>query len=770
MNITRKVFTTLWAGLLLGAAANAPLGAVPEAARPADALIETIGIGDRFDWRHNDGILGNAEAALGRLKIRYLRAGMLGENSNTTAYITDMKAMAARLNARVCVNVWWNSPATMTDAFNQWTTGTNSHVVDAIEGVNESFGQPAGTMGEYNWGSVLQVQEFLWNLARPKGYNVYMWTRGGPAGIYFLDHDLRGAQVTDQWTTHANFHPYHWYAHPDGCFRTTKMNSIHQDCDTPGRVGGIGAVRYMLENPNKPFVVTEWGWDTNEPFAVPEAVRVKYYTRGILENFNSGMTRGYLFSLSADAGENFGISNRDGTLRPSGQAIADLIALLQEPGKASIATTSLDYTLATDSGMSTVDDRDIRNDEIHRTLLQKSDGTHYLTLWVDSDSHEGETGTQAASLTLANGASQVRIYKPVTNGTTAVATLGPVAPGGRVRLEGATAIPDHPLIVEIRPAVGTPPGGTEVTVDDPDPAVTYSGGWQLGPTPGRHNDTNHETSADGASARFSFTGTGIALIGEKQPWGGTAEVLIDGVSQGSISFAAGAQTLQQVVFSRSGLSAGSHTLTLTKTGGPWMYLDALRYTPAPFLPPVTLAAVADASVRDGAYANTNYGTAAELITKQSSGGYNHTNYAASTERIAKQSFGGYNRWSYLRFDLSGVTGTVPSAKLRVWGRLGAAGSFATGVYPVASTSWAETGITWSNKPAVGATALGSVTVNATTGRWYELDVTAYVQAERAAGRNVISLALRNLATSDSVTYWNSRENTSNKPELVIVRP
>ena len=52
-----------------------------------------------------------------------------------------------------------------------------------------------------------------------------------------------------------------------------------------------------------------------------------------------------------------------------------------------------------------------------------------------------------------------------------------------------------------------------------------------------------------------------------------------------------------------------------------------------------------------------------------------------------------------------------------------------------NTTWTETGITWNNKPASGTTALATVTIvnNSTTPRWYEWDVTAYLQAGEGGG-------------------------------------
>ena len=55
-----------------------------------------------------------------------------------------------------------------------------------------------------------------------------------------------------------------------------------------------------------------------------------------------------------------------------------------------------------------------------------------------------------------------------------------------------------------------------------------------------------------------------------------------------------------------------------------------------------------------------------------------------------------------------------------------------------------------------------------TFRRYELDVTAYVAQAKAAGRHVVSLALRNDARSSPSDRFNSKEAGTNGPELVVV--
>ena len=86
---------------------------------------------------------------------------------------------------------------------------------------------------------------------------------------------------------------------------------------------------------------------------------------------------------------------------------------------------------------------------------------------------------------------------------------------------------------------------------------------------------------------------------------------------------------------------------------------------------------------------------------------------------------------------------------------------------MSDTTWTETGITWNNKPVAGTTALATVTVANDVGRYYEWDITAFIQAEKGAGHNVVSIALKNPLTSSPYALFNSKEATSNGPQLVL---
>ncbi len=163
----------------------------------------------------------------------------------------------------------------------------------------------------------------------------------------------------------------------------------------------------------------------------------------------------------------------------------------------------------------------------------------------------------------------------------------------------------------------------------------------------------------------------------------------------------------------------------------------------------TLNVENDAYVQDGDQTNINFGTDPTLEVKNS----------GTT---------GKNRQAYLRFDLTGIT-SINSAKIRLMGNLNNTSStnVVTNVYSVAG-GWAEAGITFSNKPAAGTTALGSATILDTTPRYYTLDVTAYVKAQLAAGHSKISFVLKNPSTSSAVVVFDSRDaGAINGPMLVL---
>ena len=145
--------------------------------------------------------------------------------------------------------------------------------------------------------------------------------------------------------------------------------------------------------------------------------------------------------------------------------------------------------------------------------------------------------------------------------------------------------------------------------------------------------------------------------------------------------------------------------------------------------------------------------------------------AAQLTIDVKKNNSGWNRYSYLKFDIASIA-SVSTAKLRLYGKLDNADAknIPIEVFGVSSTTWAENTINWNNKPATGTTAIGKFTVTDTTARYYEVDISKYVKDQKAAGKTVIAIALKSNVFTSPLAVFNSDENASNKPQLVVNVP
>lgn len=161
----------------------------------------------------------------------------------------------------------------------------------------------------------------------------------------------------------------------------------------------------------------------------------------------------------------------------------------------------------------------------------------------------------------------------------------------------------------------------------------------------------------------------------------------------------------------------------------------------------TLTAIADAFVRNGDSAAVNYGNYDSLFVKGS-----------ETVR--------FNRATYLKFKLDKSIKHAYRAVLRLYGKnVESFGLINVSAYVVTNDSWTERGITWNNAPTSQTTSLGSAGCTFDE-KYYEIDVTGFVRAQ-LAGDSIVSLAIKDAATQDKKVTFRSKENATNKPQLVI---
>jgi hypothetical protein len=285
--------------------------------------------------------------------------------------------------------------------------------------------------------------------------------------------------------------------------------------------------------------------------------------------------------------------------------------------------------------------------------------------------------------------------------------------------------PETPL--NISPANGSASTGTSVQ-------LRWEGGWWA------HRYDIH----------FGTTNPPPLVARDFMPGAATA-----GVTSARESFNPCAPPAPFVSACPSGLAPGTTYYWMIR--GKTMLGDSRRitgpvwsFTTAGGAPPVstgTQRVLADAYVRGGQYANTNFGSAPELVVK----------YAADPQ---------FRRESFLKIDISGVQ-SGQRVRLRLYARLSDTRepSVTVGVWPASSISWGESAITWNTRPATGG-QWATFTVAGTSSRWYEVDLTQQVQFERSLGRTMIALALsKTLATLPYVAVGS--RNSSNAPGLVV---
>jgi hypothetical protein len=113
--------------------------------------------------------------------------------------------------------------------------------------------------------------------------------------------------------------------------------------------------------------------------------------------------------------------------------------------------------------------------------------------------------------------------------------------------------------------------------------------------------------------------------------------------------------------------------------------------------------------------------------------------------------------TYVRFTVTGASGTVQGAKLRV--RSTSNGTVDGPAVYTSGTAWGETTVNWNTRPARTSAARDDKgAIPAET--WVEYDVTPFVTGNGAYSFNLVTTA------SDGVNF-HSREEATLRPELVL---
>lgn len=122
---------------------------------------------------------------------------------------------------------------------------------------------------------------------------------------------------------------------------------------------------------------------------------------------------------------------------------------------------------------------------------------------------------------------------------------------------------------------------SKVAVNDNSAAVSYTGsGWytinNAAWSQQHFNKDYHETNVAGSAAQIAFDGTGIDLVTAKGSVYGNVDIYIDGVLQTTVNLYAPTTSFQQVAYSNTSLTPGSHVLKVVNASSTYMPIDSFN--------------------------------------------------------------------------------------------------------------------------------------------------------------------------------------------------
>jgi hypothetical protein len=334
-----------------------------------------------------------------------------------------------------------------------------------------------------------------------------------------------------------------------------------------------------------------------------------------------------------------------------------------------------------------------------------------------------------------------------------------VTGGGAFTLDFALAPPgaitgkvtDSASGAPIEGATITYSGGTTTSDPNGDYTITNipSGNTMIAASAETYNSSAQQMVAvpanDSVTVDFTLTRKRTYILGEVRDSATNLTLAGAIVSTGASSATTDAHGRYEI-----DATPGTYTVTVALNGYVGAAQSGVVVTPGaysaadfaldPTDPTLAFAPVADAYTSDVMTTN-NYGVSSKLRLDTSSA---------------------ENFKSYLRFNVTGLTGQVKSAKLQLYvineSPLGGAIYSVANTYQGTTTPWIETGLTYNNAPLIGGAALSSAGP-AALGAWVTFDVTSAI-----TGNGAYALGLE--ATSNNMVEYNSREG-GNPPQLVI---
>ena len=196
---------------------------------------------------------------------------------------------------------------------------------------------------------------------------------------------------------HGNTHDYFGNRNPE----TSPYGGPFYNCGAYGSMQFNICLAQMVAV-NDSVIATETGYQSGQ--GLSDAIIGRYELRTLFESLSLGITRTYLYELIDNSNCYWGLLTANFSPKPAYTAIQNVLSLLQDvnfgqPGK-------LNYTLTG------------QTQNVDQVLLQKSDGSFYLAIWLGVQSADPDN--PSTTYNVAPQSVTVTINTPIAAATTYV--------------------------------------------------------------------------------------------------------------------------------------------------------------------------------------------------------------------------------------------------------------------------------------------------------------------------------------------------------------
>lgn len=782
----------------------AQLNAAVVTAKKADDFVDSMGLNIKLDRSQYNNNWSAIKPRFQELGIWHYRDGLKNVNNSST-FRSRYQALydESGMLGLFIWGPWENQGKTGPEAVGAAKKGPD--YVYIISGQNEpdlfwpnNYDNNSSTG---KWKEVLDYQNAMYDALKADSATDQIEITSPPLSTY-----AAASSLGNEGTVKCDKIAWHWYSgqgHPD-------KNEVST---------GISQTKSGLNKtsvPTSDFYTTESGhnsWKTANPgntngTAVSERTQMRYNLRILADQFRRGIKRTYLHQLmdlgtsTSSFNNSWGIVKADSnkTPKPAFTAWKEMVSMFKERTWNSSSKTwsipsftpgTLDYSITGST------------DSVKNLLLQTSDGTFYMLVWVARPSWNSSSDTDTSvnrSINVDFAEAQTNIKRYKFNDATGLRFESTVNSSNGDKRWSFTAS-DSMSILEIPSAtmetVLSSAGDTYIrrnnsTVAGSEGEILVKGESGVGGnerlglvrfnTSGLNlpiNSASLDLTATTLGGNFTFRLLGISESNADEGfnesslhWNNSA--ISDNSDDGFINSQTTTLGDFALLSSDTDVSLTSQALTdfvnADSDGKVAFLIQRLSLNsavsrfaskenssnPGPALVAtssvIALSPIADAYVRGSSYANDNFGTETGLIVKDNGSNQNFT------------------RKAFLKFDVSSLSGPVSSATLSliVTDAQDTNGPGDVQIYKVNTDSWGESSITWNNRPANnGIIETFTGIASNDEGREITFDVTDYVN-DQISGDGTVSFLLNQPSQQSMVIKFGSREAAaSDRPVLAI---